>query len=94
MAKSTKEKVGRSVSFGKGTSQEAEYKALIAGLYGVMHIYNRWPVGEISIIAKSDSKLVVNQVEGHVRVRNPKLKALRDKVMKLTGLTHPLKTPY
>ena len=84
MAKSTKEEIGRSVSFGKGTSQEAEYRALIAGLYGVMHTYNRWPTREISVMAKSDCLVIVKQIKGQVRVKNPNLKALRDKVMRLS----------
>jgi ribonuclease HI len=58
------------------TNNQAEYKALIAGLKFVSEKYNE-------ITCYLDSELVVKQVNGDYSVRNDKLRILWDQVQNL-----------
>ncbi len=62
---------------GDGTTNVAEYRALIEGLKKALDM----GVDEIEIFG--DSTLVVEQVLGNFRVRDPKLKELHSEVVKL-----------
>lgn len=62
---------------GSGSSNIAEYRALIAGLQGCL----KRDVKEIHIIG--DSQLIIKQVTGVFRVNKPTLKEHRDFVLKL-----------
>jgi ribonuclease HI len=59
---------------GKATNNEAEYQALIAGLEAA----EKLEITRLRIFL--DSELVVRQLRGEYRVRNPRLQPLFDKV--------------
>jgi ribonuclease HI/probable phosphoglycerate mutase len=59
----------------EGTNNEAEYKALVRGLDAAVDL------GIRSLHIFSDSELVVNQLLGSYRVRNPRLQPLFDEAM-------------
>jgi len=63
---------------GRGTSNIAEYRALISGLYGAQSIRN---VRHINIFG--DSQLVVKQVNGIFRINSPLLQSHCDKAREL-----------
>ena len=60
----------REKSLGKRTNNQAEYAALILGLEA-SHDYTR---GRVSV--GSDSELIVNQMKGEWKVRDPELRTL------------------
>lgn len=62
---------------GSGTSNVAEYRALIAGLYEC----RRRRVNHIHVIG--DSQLVINQITGAWKVNKEDLKQHRDKALEL-----------
>ncbi|KKN91276.1 hypothetical protein LCGC14_0221440 [marine sediment metagenome] len=62
---------------GEGTSNIAEYRALIAGLRGSL----KCGVDVIHIIG--DSQLIIKQVTGVFKVKKPELKTHRDYVLEL-----------
>jgi ribonuclease HI len=62
---------------GQATNNQAEYKAVIAALEEA----TRLGAGEVDI--KSDSQLVVNQINGEWRVKKAALKPLYQKVKQL-----------
>jgi ribonuclease HI len=73
---------------GRGTNNEAEYRAAIAVVEAALAL------GATSLELRMDSELVVRQLEGRYRVRNPglvhhfqRLKALRDRFSRMT-VTH------
>ncbi len=72
---------------GKMTNNQAEYNALIAALKKLKNTPSLVPVGTsqnpASIIVYSDSELVVKQLNGHYKVKEPELKKLNEKVRDL-----------
>ena len=62
---------------GEATNNQAEYRALIKGLEEAARL------GADHVDIKTDSKLMVEQVQGHYRVRHPNLKPLFQKVTRL-----------
>ncbi len=69
------------------TSNEAEYRALIAGLEDLVATIRkakRSP-GDFSLEVRGDSKLVLYQVAGRWKAKKPHLMPLRDKVEELLG---------
>jgi ribonuclease HI len=65
---------------GVTTNNQAEYKALIAALeYAVK-------VRATDVKIKSDSELIVNQMNGRYRVKNVELQALHAEAKRLSGL--------
>jgi ribonuclease HI len=62
----------------EATNNEAEYRALILGL--------KWALsnGYDSVVARADSKIIVNQVSGVWRINFPHLQLLKDQVDELT----------
>lgn len=62
---------------GNGTSNIAEYRALIAGLQGSLK------VGANIIHVIGDSQLIIRQVTGIFKVNKPELKRHRDRVLEL-----------
>jgi ribonuclease HI len=62
---------------GSTTNNVAEYKALIAGLQAARAFPSR------RVIVRADSMLVVRQVEGAWRVKQPHLRPLLEEVRKL-----------
>jgi ribonuclease HI len=64
---------------GKTTNNQAEYRAIIAGLEEAVRL------GIRRVKAFSDSELVVKQINGKYRVKNASLRQLYEQVVKLTG---------
>jgi ribonuclease HI len=62
---------------GRGTNNEAEYRALIAALEEAAKL------GACEVEARADSQLMVRQVEGRYRVKAANLKPLYAKVRAL-----------
>ena len=66
-----------SESIGKATNNQAEYRALLAGLELAAKL------GAKYVEIKLDSELVVRQIKSEYRVKNPELRCLLDKVSQL-----------
>jgi ribonuclease HI len=64
---------------GRTTNNQAEYRAVIAGLEKAVALGAR----EVSV--KSDSELVVKQLNGRYKVKNAALRPLYQEVVRLTG---------
>jgi len=62
---------------GHTTNNDAEYRAAIAGLEAALGL------GARSVQLRMDSELVVRQLLGHYRVRNPRLKPLFGRLLEL-----------
>jgi len=62
---------------GIGTNNQAEYRALIAALEKAISL------GARQVYVKSDSELMVKQLNGNYRVKNASLKPLYQKVQQL-----------
>ena len=74
------------LEFGDGiTNNVAEYRTLIAGLEGLLDMIQESGLvaSEVSVEVRGDSRLVLNQVEGNWRVRQPHLRPLRDRARAL-----------
>ncbi|HEY8477646.1 MAG TPA: ribonuclease HI family protein, partial [Chloroflexota bacterium] len=70
------------LDFGDGvTNNEAEYRALLAGLEDLRRLLQRRGVapGEVALTVQGDSQLVINQLAGRWRVRTPHLRALHER---------------
>src|SRR6185369_12232121 len=70
------------VTFGPGSCNEAEYLTLKAAL---LHLLGELGLGarQVSLRIFSDSNLVVNQVNGRWKSKNPRMLLLRDEVRAL-----------
>jgi ribonuclease HI len=78
-------KVRVSQAIGHATNNVAEYRALIAGLRRALKEEPR------SLTVRSDSQLLIRQLEGSYRVRNPGLQPLhREALSILAGMRHRL----
>ncbi len=64
---------------GSTTNNQAEYQAIIAGLEKAVSL------GAKNVIVKSDSELVVNQINGQFKIKNTALRPLYQQVVQLTG---------
>ena len=65
---------------GRTTNNQAEYQAVIAALEEAVRL------GVAGVVIKSDSELVVEQINGRYRVKNPALKPLHQRVRELQSL--------
>ena len=71
---------------GQMTNNQAEYHALIEGLKAI----KQWNPDRVEI--NLDSKLVVEQVKGQYRIKEPELVKLHEQVMRLLdGLSYEIK---
>ncbi|HEY70316.1 MAG TPA: ribonuclease HI family protein [Anaerolineae bacterium] len=72
--------------WGEGTNNEAEYRSLIQGLRGLLKRLRKKGIDakKIALLIKGDSKLVLNQVAGNWKTKNPRLRELRDEALPLT----------
>jgi len=68
-----------SQGIGMTTNNQAEYRAVIAGLEKALSL------GIEEVEVRSDSELMVRQITGRYRVRNAGLKPLYQQVVSLTG---------
>jgi ribonuclease HI len=64
---------------GQATNNQAEYRAIIAALEEASRL------GAEKVDIKSDSELVVRQLQGRYRVKKATLRPLYQKVVQLTG---------
>jgi ribonuclease HI len=72
--------VGRiSRAIGNTTNNQAEYRAIIAALERAVGS------GARQVIVKSDSELVVRQINGQYKIKNTALRPLYRQVVRLTG---------
>jgi ribonuclease HI len=71
------EEVGETI--GEATNNVAEYKALLRGI----ELAAAHGAGEVALIG--DSELVVRQVEGKYKVKNPGIKPLHEAVKRALG---------
>src|SRR6266436_6279056 len=62
---------------GRATNNVAEYRALIAGLEKAREL------GAKNVVIRGDSELIVKQMRGEYRVKNPDLRALYDEAQAL-----------
>ncbi|MDD5339144.1 MAG: ribonuclease HI family protein [Dehalococcoidales bacterium] len=73
---------------GVTTNNQAEYQAIIAGLEKAVGL------GAKSAEVKSDSELVVNQINGRYKIKNTGLRPLYQKVVQLTGQLESFSISY
>jgi ribonuclease HI/probable phosphoglycerate mutase len=71
--------VAISEAIGRATNNEAEYRALLAGLQAALE------AGVTRLLVRLDSELLVNQMNGSYRVKAPGLKPLHREVTALRG---------
>jgi ribonuclease HI len=64
---------------GRATNNEAEYRALIAGLRAALE------AGVVRLLVRLDSELLVRQMDGSYRVKAPGLKPLHREAVGLVG---------
>jgi ribonuclease HI len=73
---------------GVTTNNQAEYQAIIAGLEKANSLSAR------HVILKSDSELVVNQINGQYKIKNTGLRALYNRVVQLIGSLESFSISY
>ena len=73
------------VDLGRGTSNEAEYRCLIAALEELDALLRREAVrpAQVALEIRGDSLLVLRQVEGAWKVKEPRLRALHEAAREL-----------
>ncbi len=80
------EKISRRL--GVTTNNQAEYQAIIIGLEKAIEL------GAKNVAVKSDSELVVKQINGHYKIKNTGLRPLYQKVVQLTGSLESFSIAY
>jgi ribonuclease HI len=73
---------------GTTTNNQAEYQAIIAGLEKANSLCAR------HVILKSDSELVVKQINGQYKIKNTGLRALYQRVVQLIGSLESFSISY
>jgi ribonuclease HI len=73
---------------GVTTNNQAEYLAIIAALEKAVSL------GAKNVIVKSDSELVVKQINGQFKIKNTALRPLYQKVVQLTGALESFSITY
>ncbi len=73
---------------GVTTNNQAEYRAVIAALEKAVSL------GAKHVTLKSDSELVVNQINGKYKIKNTALRPLYQKVVQLAGSLEILNVSY
>jgi ribonuclease HI len=73
------------LDLGHGTNNEAEYRALIAGLQATVALVEQQDLdpAEVHIEIRGDSQLVLNQLSGAWKTKNPRMRSLRDQAAAL-----------
>jgi ribonuclease HI len=62
-----------SESIGQTTNNEAEYQAVIFALKKIKALIGKKKVKELEILIKSDSQLLVSQLEGEYKIKEPRI---------------------
>lgn len=73
------------LEFGHGTNNQAEYRALMAGIDALRTQLSEdgQPLDQTAIDVLGDSKLVINQMAGDWKIKNPELLRLHDQTLDL-----------
>jgi ribonuclease HI len=73
------------IKFGHGTNNEAEYKALIAGLHALIDKVESENIDPAACLVevRGDSQLVLNQLSGTWKVKNLRMRTLWDQAQEL-----------
>ncbi len=73
------------LEFGYGTNNQAEYQALIAGLEGLLSWARKGKLDpqSVAVELRGDSQLVLNQLSGEWRVKDPELRRLHSRAQGL-----------
>jgi ribonuclease HI len=68
------------LDLGHGTNNEAEYRTLIAGLQAVLALIEQQDhdPADVHIEIRGDSQLVLNQLRGAWKTKNPRMRSLCD----------------
>ena len=71
--------------FGRGTNNEAEYRSLIAGLELLLALLTEAgnAAAEVRLEVRGDSQLVIRQLEGSGKAKEPRMRRLRDRALNL-----------
>jgi ribonuclease HI len=80
------EKISRRL--GITTNNQAEYQAIIIGLEKAISL------GVKNVVVKSDSELVVNQINGHYKIKSTALRPLYQRVVQLIGSLESFSISY
>lgn len=85
-----KDQAGKTIVFDRGflgqkTNNEAEYQAVIEGLGKIATIYKDQDKRVFFVDVRLDSQLVVEQLNGHFRIKEGRLRDLLLKVRELEG---------
>ncbi len=85
-SKGLKQESVKRMVWDEGTNNEAEYRSLIQGLRGLLKRLSDQGIDpkETALLIKGDSKLVLNQVAGTWKTKNPRLRELHDEAVPLT----------
>jgi ribonuclease HI len=81
-----REVLRRAREFGPSlTNNEAEYEALLAGLADALKWLQREGIdpGHVTLEVRGDSQLVIRQLQGVWKAREPRMAALRDRALAL-----------
>ena len=73
---------------GVTTNNQAEYRAIITALEKAINL------GAKHVALKSDSELVVQQINGRYKIKNAALRPLYQEVVKLTGSLESITVSY
>jgi ribonuclease HI len=78
------------LNFGHGTNNEAEYKALLAGLRGLENVLAQAGLrpADVALEVRGDSRLVLEQLRGAWKVKNARLAPLHrdaDSLLEIFG---------
>jgi ribonuclease HI len=88
-----KDETGKTVArisrrIGTTTNNQAEYRAIITALEKAVSL------GAKHVILRSDSELVVQQINGRYKIKNTALRPLYQKVVQLTGPLESFRISY
>jgi len=68
-----------SIPLGEGTNNRAEYLAVIHAIKKAKEM------GETDVVLRSDSSLIINQLRGEFRIKDPELRKLKGEIDLLLG---------
>ena len=88
-----KDETGKTIAtiskrLGSTTNNQAEYRAIVAGLEKAISL------GARQVTLKSDSELVVKQLNGLYKIKNAALRPLYQEVVRLTGSLESFSISY
>ena len=75
----------RRLAFGRGTNNEAEYQALIVGIQSLLDSLSAEHLDPqtVRLEVRGDSLLVLRQLDGSWKAREPRMRVLRDEARRL-----------